>query len=70
MPAHPKDLCFQQCQIVNKDWQAQRLLASALYHNAMAHLVADVNEFCLTDRHYCFADKIARCCEDSGTFSA
>ena len=48
---------------INVDWQAQRWLASALYHNAMAHIVADVNEFCLTDRHYHFADKIVRCCQ-------
>jgi hypothetical protein len=47
---------------VDNDWQAQRQLASALYHNAMAHIVADVNELCLTDRHYSFADKIVRCC--------
>jgi hypothetical protein len=47
---------------VNKDWQAQRRLVSALYHNATAHIVADVNELCLTDRHYCFADKIVQCC--------
>jgi hypothetical protein len=41
---------------VDNDWQAQCQLASALYHNAMAQIVADVNELCLTDRHYSFAD--------------
>ena len=44
---------------VDKDWQAQRLLA--LYHDAMAHIVVDVNDLCSTDRHYRFADKIVRC---------
>jgi hypothetical protein len=44
---------------VDKDWQAQRRLA--LYHNAMAHIVADINDLCSTDRHYRFADKISRC---------
>jgi hypothetical protein len=51
----------------NVDRQAQRQLASALYHNAMAHVVADVNDLCLNNWLYCFADKIV---EDSGTFSA
>jgi hypothetical protein len=32
------------------------------YHNAMAHIVADVNKLYLTDWHYCFADKIVQCC--------
>jgi hypothetical protein len=41
---------------VNKDWQAQRQLA--LYINAKAHIVADVNALCLTDGHYSFTDKI------------
>jgi hypothetical protein len=27
----------------------------------MAHVVADVNELCLTDQHYRFADKIVQC---------
>jgi hypothetical protein len=27
----------------------------------MAHIVADVNELCLIDRHYCSADKIVQC---------
>jgi hypothetical protein len=27
----------------------------------MAHIVADVNDLCSTDRHYRFADKIVRC---------
>jgi hypothetical protein len=46
----------------NVIWQAQCQLASALYHNAMASRVADVNELCLTDWHYCSADKIVWCC--------
>ena len=44
---------------VDKDWQAQRRLG--LYHNAMGHIVADVNDLCSKDRYYRFADKIVRC---------
>jgi hypothetical protein len=44
---------------VYKDWQEQRQLV--LYHNAMGHIFAGVNEICLTDQYYCFADKIIRC---------
>ena len=44
---------------VDKDWQAQRRLS--LYHNAMGHIIADVNDICSTDRYYRFADKIVWC---------
>jgi hypothetical protein len=65
----PKTSAFSN---VDKDWQAQRRLASAisaLYHNAMAHVVADVNELCLTHRHYCSLIRLFVAVEDYGTFS-
>lgn len=47
------------CTNTSKDWQAYR--RSALYHSAMAPIVAEVNEICSTDRHFRFADKVVRC---------
>jgi hypothetical protein len=61
MPAHPEESVKTSAfSNVDKDWQAQRWLA--LYHNAMAHIVADINELCSMHRHYRFADKIVLCC--------
>ena len=46
------------CTNVTKDWQAHR--RCALYHSAMAPIIADVNDICSTDRHFRFADKVVR----------
>ena len=46
------------CTNVNKDWQAHR--RCALYHSAMAPIIADVSDICSTDRHFRFADKVVR----------
>ena len=42
----------------SKGWQAYR--RSALYHSAMAPIIADVNDICSVDRHFQFADKVLR----------
>ena len=46
------------CTNVNKDWQTYS--HCALYHSAMAPIIVDVNDICCTDRHFRFADKLAR----------
>ena len=46
------------CTNVTKDWQAHR--HCALYHSAMAPIIADVNDICSSDRHFRFADKVVR----------
>ena len=46
------------CTNVKKDWQADR--CCALYHSAMAPIIADVNDIGSTDRHFRFADKAVR----------
>ena len=49
------------CTNVTKDWQAHR--RCALYHSAMAPIIANVNDICSTDsrdRHFRFADKVVR----------
>ena len=43
---------------VNKDLQTY--CQCALYHNAMAPIIADVNDISSTDRHFWFTDKLVR----------
>ncbi len=44
------------CTNTDKDWQAQRRLS--LYHRAMDHVIAEINELCKTERYYRWADKL------------
>ena len=46
------------CTNTDKEWQRLRRLS--LYHRAMDHIVADVNQMCSIDRYYRFADKVVR----------